>query len=54
MTVEAALNLLTRLAADVSMPLAGHAQSQQAAQVLAQFIENVKTMAEDEEEQEEE
>ena len=38
MTVEEALNLLSGLAREVSMPLAGHARAQQAGQVMAEFI----------------
>jgi hypothetical protein len=50
MTVEEALQLLVRLAAEVSMPLAGHAQAQTAGRVLEQFILAASTVDEPEEE----
>jgi hypothetical protein len=51
MTVEEALQLLVRLAAEVSMPLSGHAQAQQAGRILEQFILAAQAKPEEEEEE---
>jgi hypothetical protein len=53
MTVEEALELLVRLVAQVSMPLSGHIQAQQAGQTLAQFVADVQASAAVDKEQEE-